>query len=63
MLKIKMFPFTERNVIFHHVYFEFMNVLVLVLITEYLFKVIVGETVTTKLLVCRHSELYMGFGD
>ena len=30
MLKIKMFPFTERNIIFHHIYFEFMNVLVLV---------------------------------
>jgi len=37
MLNIKMFHFTERNVIFHCIYFEFMNVLVLVLITEYLF--------------------------
>ena len=37
MLKIKMFPFTERNVIYLHICFEFMNVLVLVLISEYLF--------------------------
>jgi len=32
-----------------------MSVLVLMLINEYLFKVIIVETVTTKLLICRHS--------